>query len=439
MTEILLVDDDTLFASSAKGFLEKRGMHVQLAETLESARTLLSPRTDVVILDRNLPDGVGEELLPAIRRQARQALILRTSAADWSTRGEVGPFLLKPFPLEALLKLIHQLVVDGSALFAGEAMTSVLRDVHCFAASDCPVIFTGETGTGKTQLARFLHRVSRRAKGPFSSINCAAITPSLLEAELFGVERGAFTGALHARAGIFEACNGGTVLLDEVAELTPAAQGALLHVLEEGWIRRVGRTDLISVDVRVLVASHEDLEQAVAAHQFREDLYFRLAVAQVAIPPLRRRSEDLGAIVSRLLQLMGEEGELQLAPGELERLAAHPLPGNIRQLRNLLERACLLHDRRHLRPSLFLEPAPSGSSSAPSTTVLETLQEVERAHIAKVLAAVGGVRAEAARVLGIGEATLRRKLREARSQTPIDLATPDHLDRSNRSPSPKDR
>ena len=429
MTEVLLVDDDDLFAISAKRFLEARGMRVTLAHTLALARAALSPHTDVIVLDRRLPDGMGEDLSAAIGRMAGQAAVLRMSAADWMPSGSAGVFLAKPFDLATLADAVRGLARDGASIFAGAGMAAVLRTAECFAQSECPIVIAGETGTGKTQLARFIHRASPRRAAPFVAVNCAALAPSIVEAELFGVERGAYTGASASRPGLFEAARGGTVLLDEVAELSPAAQAALLQVLEEHWVRRIGSTEPVAVDARIVVASHVNLLDAVRAGRLREDLYYRLDVGYLWIPPLRDRPEDLAAIVASLLSRLPGGGGARVLTDEIERLKGHPLPGNVRQLRNVLERALLLQEPGDLRPSFFLELGHEFASrsqsakrageatfvtrrtSQQSTSQQSTLEEVERAHIRAVLESTGGVRSAAARILGIAEATLRRRLR----------------------------
>jgi DNA-binding NtrC family response regulator len=276
------------------------------------------------------------------------------------------------------------------------------------AAVDTTVLITGESGTGKERLAHLIHTASRRASGPFIPLNCGAISESLLESELFGHARGAFTGAVEERAGLFEAAGGGTLLLDEVGELPPSMQVKLLRVLQEREVRRVGECRSRPVDVRILAATNSDLGEALREGRFRRDLYYRLNVVELRMPPLRERGEDILPLARLLMRTAAERLGLRPAslPPELEeRLLHHPWPGNVRELENLLERMLALEDpgcAEGFSPLIRIPDFPAS---------VKTLAELEREHILAVLAANGGNQARTARQLGIGPATLYRKLR----------------------------
>jgi len=287
------------------------------------------------------------------------------------------------------------------------------------AGTNTTVLITGETGTGKELVARAIHRNSLRAKRPFIAINCAAVTETLLESELFGHERGAFTGADKSRFGIFEAAHGGTLFLDEVAEMSPAAQAKLLRVLADGEIQRVGSTISRHVDVRVLAATHRELEDWVREGLFREDLYYRLAVVPVHLAPLRERAEDISEMSRALSLRIAAEIKVPARPvssAALEKLRRYSFPGNVRELQNLLERALILGQGSELQPEDFQlqsspaagpQPAKELTAEVLATrlpkhlTLRQIMTQVERALIARSLDLNNGVKAEAARNLGL--------------------------------------
>ena len=262
------------------------------------------------------------------------------------------------------------------------------------ATTDAPVLLQGETGSGKEVLARAIHSWSARSDGPFVALNCGAIPEGLVESELFGHVQGAFSGATRDRPGRFVAANGGTLLLDEVAELPSDAQSSLLRVLQEGTFHPVGSDDVVRVDVRVIAASHVDLQQAVAAGRFREDLYYRLAVFPLVVPPLRERPEDLPLLARRILDELharSGRGPWQIAPDLLEALAARPWPGNVRELRNALERATILATSGVLTAGCLTGPAaPAPQSTGAPTARPVPLAQAERAHIERALRFTGG-------------------------------------------------
>ncbi|MBS1150465.1 MAG: zraR 1 [Myxococcaceae bacterium] len=283
------------------------------------------------------------------------------------------------------------------------------------AASDCTVLLTGETGTGKEVVAARIHRLSPRAHHPFVVIDCGALQESLLQSELFGHEQGAFTGATRTSHGLFEVASGGTVFLDEIADVSPAVQAGLLRVLESSAFRRLGSAREIHVDLRLIAATHRNLEALIAKGSFREDLYFRLNTMQIDLRPLRERADELPGFVEHFLQQANaRRGARQRVTAEaMAVLRGYAWPGNIRQLRHVIERASIVAegetiDVADLGPELTAPPRPAEQSGER----LATLAEVERRHLQRVLAACGGHRAITARILGISERNLYRKLHE---------------------------
>jgi DNA-binding NtrC family response regulator len=318
-------------------------------------------------------------------------------------------------------------LAEDGIVARSQAMRRVLELARRVAAVDSTVLLTGESGVGKERLARFIHARSERTAGPFVAINCGALPESLLESELFGHAKGAFTGATRDRAGLFEAAHGGTLLLDEIGEVPPPLQVRLLRVLQEREVRRLGENHDRRVDVRVIAATHRDLAAEVAAGRFREDLFYRLGVLSLAIPPLRERPDDVLPLARlKLLETAARFGRdvRGFTPAAAHRLLAYAWPGNVRELHNAIERAVVFAESDHIdaedlpEPTRSITPAPSGSPSsappiAPSTNPEDqTLAAIERAHILAVLEASAGNRAEAARRLGIGSATLFRKLKQ---------------------------
>jgi len=309
--------------------------------------------------------------------------------------------------------LQDMVAADADIVGESKAMQRVLELIRRVAATDSTVLVRGESGTGKELVARSLHINSARRAGPLETVNGAALPPALIESELFGHEKGAFTGATARRKGRFEIASGGTLFLDEIGELALEAQAKLLRVLEDRRLRRVGGTEDVQVDVRVVAATHRDLTELVAGRQFREDLFYRLNVVEILIPPLRERGDDIDGLADHFLRafnakmgrrLQGISAEARLL------LRRHVWPGNVRELRNVMERAVLLAGGAVLDTGDF----PSLLASPPLGPSIATLEEVERDHIAKVLASTGGNKSEAARLLGVNRSTLYEKLERYR-------------------------
>jgi DNA-binding NtrC family response regulator len=451
---ILIVDDEPNLRRLLGLVLREEGHAVAEAGSVAAARAALEGATlDLVVTDQKLPDGDGLAVLAAARELSPGVPVLFLTAyatvelAVSAMRAGAFDVVAKPFDPEAvkaavrraadhagLLRenlLLREQALRGAPpedLVGGSAPMERLRQlVARVAPTGATVLIQGETGTGKELVARAVHRQSPRAGRPFVPVNCAALPEGLLESELFGHERGAFTGADRARPGVFETAHGGTLFLDEAGEMTPALQAKLLRVLTDGVITRVGARAPRTVDVRLVVATHRDLAAQVRAGGFREDLYFRLAVVPVEVPPLRERAEDLGALVDHLLGRACRELAIPpktLAPDALDRLRRYPFPGNVRELRNVIERACILAAGPVIGVADLLMP---GEAAAPgdglrrwartlpaSIDLGEVLGELEQLLIDRALEQAGGVQAEAARRLGLSRSDLHYKLRRSR-------------------------
>ncbi len=327
-----------------------------------------------------------------------------------------------PFESGGQLCKICRLTPEGGAarkcsrmVAESKLMKDLLARAATVAHTDASVVIRGESGSGKEVLARALHANSARKAKPFVAINCAALPTELLESELFGHAKGAFTGAHTARRGLFESANGGTLFLDEIAEMPPPLQAKLLRALQDGEIRRVGESEAVNVDVRVLCATHQNLPDAVRERRFREDLSYRLKVFTLMMPPLRERKEDIPLLAALFLAQEGHETR-RFTSKALAALAKYPWPGNVRELANAVKHGAVLSmgkdvDVAHL-PEDVLGPALVPTVERPANGALISLAEAERMHITFVLKACGGQQQEAARVLGIGRTTLWRKLKD---------------------------
>jgi DNA-binding NtrC family response regulator len=439
-TKVLVVDDEEIVRESLGGWLEKDGYQVSSAPDGRSAVELFKAgKWNVVLVDLKMPGMDGLQVLEEARKlQPEAAVILMTAYATVDTAVtamKLGAFdyLVKPFDPEELSILMQKVVAQQSLVRENAALRKALKKEHRFrdlvskspsmqrvfdlaqvaARSNSTILVLGESGSGKEVLARTIHAESSRANGPFVAVSCAALTESLLESELFGHEKGAFTGAIARRKGKFEAAHGGTLFLDEVGDISPKLQLDLLRVLEERKFQRVGGNEPIDVDVRVVAATNRDLKKAVADGSFREDLFYRLNVIPVTLPPLRERREDIPLLVEHFLDRLEAElkHRVEVSPESMAALLAHDWPGNVRELRNVLERGAVVAHGNVIRPEdLGLAPAPA-KTAVPGGTP-SSLEEMERHHIAGVLAHTGGNVSQAARVLGIDRVTLYNKMKK---------------------------
>ncbi len=441
MPRVLLVDDEPNLRRILGAILRPEGYEVsETGSAAEARRAFAAGAWDVIVLDQKLPDGDGTALLAEIRAADPVVPILLLTAfatvelAVSAMRAGAFDVVAKPFVPEAVLAAIGRAAerteilrendrlkgqlreLSGRGDLVGESkpMTHVRELVARVGPTDATVLVTGETGTGKELVARALHLASPRASAPFLAVNCAGFTETLLESELFGHERGAFTGADRTRQGVFEAAHRGTLLLDEAGEMTPSLQAKLLRVLVDGQITRVGATASRTVDVRIVAATHRDLLQGVRDGTFREDLYYRLAVVPISLPPLRDLRDDIPLLIAHLLESVTRD--LRLPPRTISAeavaaLQAYDFPGNVRELRNLLERAAILArgpciDVRDLPPL-----APPASVSGADGDLRAELESLERSLVARALADAGGVQAEAARRLGLSRSHLAYRLK----------------------------
>jgi DNA-binding NtrC family response regulator len=455
MPTLLIVDDEPAILLAFRRAFRGEVLEVLTAETAADGLALARERRpDVVVLDVHLPDLNGLEMLRRLRElDARCPVVFisgRGATDDAIEAMKLGAFdyLLKPLELNqlrhvveraaAISRLMHVPAVvaaDGpvddraDAIIARcPAMQAVVKAVGRVAGRDVTVLLTGATGTGKELIARAVYQHGPRADKPFLAVNCAAIPEHLLESELFGHEKGAFTGADRRRIGKFEQCNGGTLFLDEVGDMSPLTQSKMLRVLQEQRFERLGGTETIGTDVRVLAATNQDLVEAVTAGRFRQDLYYRLGVFTIFLPPLRERGDDLPLLVAHYLRRFGRElgKDVQsVAPEAMAALRRHAWPGNVRELQSVLKQA-LLHAEgpvlvREFLPPLEAEPPPAadleafidGRLAAGSNDLYaEAVRRLESALLARVLRSTGGNQLQAAKRLGITRGNLRNKLRE---------------------------
>lgn len=491
LDRILVVDDEAAIRQSMAGYLQNKRYKVALASDVATATDCLGKdQFDLIFLDENLPDGPGSALMRKVIEEQKPApfVIMMSGFATLSgaiecMREGAFDYLLKPFSLEQVdvamerAENYDQLVqvnayyreeLSGESKLIGDCgrMKSLMKMISKVAATEATVLVTGENGTGKELVANEIYRQSPRCNGPFIRVNCAAMTESLVESELFGHEKGAYTGALQRRHGRFELADKGTILLDEIGEISPKMQVKLLRVLQEREFERVGGTNTISVDVRVVATTNRDLFQMVQRGHFREDLYYRLNVFPIEVPALRERAEDIILLAEHFLEnfvtLHGKKLE-GISPAARAKLSAHFWPGNVRELQNTIERAVILTesgdavsaDALLIGPprssggdggdSAAEAPLPAGAEGAPpldepvssgmyagadtdshpmssyteeeaveGTAGSKSLADLEQEHILRVLEQTKWNRVEASEILEITTRTLRNKLKQYR-------------------------
>jgi two-component system, NtrC family, response regulator AtoC len=440
MPSILLVDDDPAILDLLTRFLDRRGWHVYRSATGTGAiRTYEEESPDLVLLDLELPDLNGIPVLGRLRELDEDVtVIMLTGHADVETAVEAmrlgaENFLTKPFELDHLAAVVDRAEeksrlrrynrvlagtdgrADSGSLGVSPMMTELNTRLERIAVGDGTVLLQGETGTGKGWAARRIHERSARRTRPFVEVNCGGLSATFLESELFGHEKGAFTDARARKEGLFEIADGGTIFLDEIGDLAPELQPKLLKVLEDRRFRRLGGTREISVDVRLIAASHHDLRDKVRKNEFREDLYYRIAVLPLELPPLReRRRDDVARLIYDVLEELRRRiqgGPSRIDDRALDALVRHRWPGNIRELRNLIERILILAtDDDVIRLGhLPAEIRGGGPVHLPDDGPM-TLEEVERRHIARILELNDGNRSRSARALGISRAALYDKM-----------------------------
>jgi DNA-binding NtrC family response regulator len=438
---VLLADDDPVARDLLAEVLTKEGYDVRVADggaaCVELAR---SGPVDLALVDLRMPGMDGLAVLRQLQAlHAGAPVLILTAFATIETaieaiRAGAYDYLSKPFRMEEIRLVVRRALeqrrlLEENLRFRRELqeryrfenivglsppMVAVYRLAARAAATEATVLIAGETGTGKEVVARAIHYGSARADRPFTPVDCTALPESLFESELFGHERGAFTGAVATKRGLFELAHGGTVFLDEVGDLSPALQAKLLRALQEREIRRVGAGETIPVDVRVVAATNRDLKRRVEAGEFREDLFYRLSVVTITLPPLRERREDIPLLAQHFLEKLARAGNgpaRALAPEALERLGGYDWPGNVRELENVIVRAATLSPALVLTAddlALTRADAPAAGPALPAARM--TLDAVKQWYLARVLADVGGNKQRAAEILGVDRRTLYRML-----------------------------
>ncbi len=458
--KVILVAQDDFLRREVGQFIRSKRIDCAAASSLQEAHDFLGKDNfDLMLLDEKLDDGDGAEFLREVNLRPNKPLVIvmgKAGSVDLAVRcmrDGAFDYLLKPFSneqIEVVLKkadqfaqvlnvnqfLTHQDSEDEEHQILGQCeSTERLRNlIRRVAQTDATVLIQGENGTGKELVARALHRLSPRRDGPFIRLNCAALPESLVESELFGHEKGAFTGAINKREGRFELANGGSILLDEISEISPSLQAKLLRVLQEREFERVGGNRPIKVDVRVIATTNRHLEQSVVKNEFRQDLYFRLNVVPIHVPPLRDRKSDIMLLADKFTTRFVRKHGVKvkgLSPAAIDALSSHPFPGNIRELQNIIERAVILcNDNDYMQPDLLGLTSPVPSTPAPSLLPVvaapspvtngaladegtpRTLAQVEREHILNILKQCGNNRSNTAKALDINIRTLRNKLSE---------------------------
>ncbi|MGA8596187.1 MAG: sigma-54 dependent transcriptional regulator [Bryobacteraceae bacterium] len=446
---VLIVDDDRDQLADLEQMLRSFGYNAVLATNGdEGLKCLSTTRIEAVVTDLVMPGADGWGLLRTLKERADPipAIVLTAFGSIDKAISVVHDlkafwFLEKPVQAKVLKALLERAMLQkslieetdrlslqlsnhgmlGEMVGSSTAMAQVYYNIRQAAPTSASVLVTGESGTGKELVARAIHRLSRRASGPFVAVNCAALPATLIESELFGYEKGAFTGAVALHAGCYEQADCGTLLLDEIAEMAAGTQAKLLRVLEESTVRRLGGKGDIKVDVRVIASTNRDLEAAVSKQEFREDLFYRLKVFVISVPPLRDRIEDLPELTSAILTMLNKKHGCKVTDIDsdvLRRFQSHRWPGNIRELRNVLERAAIIARegtirRRHLPDAFARDPIPALTSDAQEGLRIRPgakLSDVEEAYIRMTLQQNANNKRRTAELLGISERTLYSRL-----------------------------
>lgn len=441
--QVLLVEDDSDLREAISVTLRMGGVDFSAFETAEEALAELDPEADqMLVTDFRLPGMNGLQLLEKARQKCSQLpVVVMTAYADTqlavqALKGGARDFLIKPFLPQQLLEVIarhHPKTIsaksaDNAEIIAVDPATlAALSRCERVAQAGATVLITGESGVGKDVFARRIHQLSQRQNKPYVAINCAAIPENLLESTLFGYEKGAFTGAARAQPGKFEQANGGTLFLDEIGEMPLELQAKLLRVLQDQVVERLGSMRSTHCDVRIIAATNQDLAERVKESRFREDLYYRLAVFPVRIPPLRERTEDIDPLseyfITKYSRTMGRQ-DMTLSESSRSVLKHYGWPGNVRELENAIQRALLLCDGQRIEPDdleiqshgvTTTQPAQYGTEIASifqkAAAHAQDIDSIERTHILKILRKVGGNRKDAVEILGLSERALRYKLK----------------------------
>lgn len=440
--KVLIVDDSQLFCEAVCDDLNSESLQVMTTYRIAEARRLCAQtKFDVVLLDNHLPDGNGSALVPDLLRfNDRTKIIFITAFPTWDSavaalKEGAYDYLSKPIDMQELRAVIERALraseleqleqvqsykstreSEESVLIGeGAAFNGLQELIHKAALTNASVLITGDTGTGKNVVAKAIHYAGVTKNRPFININCAALPENLIEAELFGAERGAYTGAVTTRKGTFELADGGTLFLDEIGEMPYPLQAKLLSVLEDRKVKRVGGDVVRSVDVRIIAATNIDPEQAIRENRFRRDLYYRLGVIHIHLIPLRERRQDIHNLVKFFIRKFAPGRDVHLPHTEIEPLTQYDWPGNVRELKNVIERSLILQEGPLLYPSKLLNLS-AGSILGNATQHSDEdeqiifLEEIERRHIVKTLKRLDNNYSRTAKALGISLSTLKRKL-----------------------------
>ena len=440
---LLIVDDEETTRELCVAVAQQTGLKATAVASAEEALEVVDQSAiDIVLTDLKLPGTSGLELLKNLREMNPQiAVIVLTQygsidSAIEATRTGAIDYVTKPFRIEELrARLEHAMhEVDllqenrvlreqishgqpgfGKLIGLSPKMQRVYKTIEKVAGHEYPVLVLGESGTGKELVARSLHALGRRKEGPFVPVDCSSLVPTLIESELFGYVKGAFTGAVQSKQGLLEAANGGTLFLDEIGDMPTDLQARLLRALQEREVKPVGSTERRRIDVRIVAATNRDLESAIRSGAFRQDLYFRLNVVQIKLPPLRDRKSDIPLLGTAFLEKYSPSDEpvRTISSDTMQRLMAHDWPGNVRELENAIERAVAMGSG----PLIHVADLPSNlqiqtSERTPQRDELLPLDELERRAILRMLRETSGDKLSAARMLGIGKTTLYRKLKQ---------------------------
>jgi DNA-binding NtrC family response regulator len=450
LEKIIVLEDDLIVRKNLEQQLRQRRYDVAATDKISTVYELLAKDSfELIFADVRLPDGEGTDLLRELQTKAVKPLVVimtgfaSVESAVECMRNGAFDYLIKPFTTDQLeitlkkaenfnqlVKVNHYLShaededAGGELLGKSPEMEQLRQLIRRVARTQATVLIQGESGTGKELVARALYQQSPRSNEPFIKVNCAAIPENLIESEFFGHEKGAFTGALTKREGRFELAHGGTILLDEISEISPQVQAKLLRVLQEREIERVGGNRTMKVDVRVIATTNRQLEGSVERKEFRQDLFFRLNVVPVHVPPLRERMMDVPYLAERFMHRFVRKHGVKvqgISPGCVETLCAHSWPGNVRELQNVIERAVILCDdgenlaAEHLGLAAMASSSPAGnasSSAGSASSEFSSLADLEKKHILSAVERCEGNRTHAARLLGISVRTLRNKLHD---------------------------
>jgi DNA-binding NtrC family response regulator len=432
MPHALIVDDDEISRRTLAELIARDGFTTAVASTLAEARSRFRPVPDLVLVDLCLPDGSGIDLLtePELPKSSDVVVITGYASVETCVKGmRLGAvdYLTKPLSVPKLQSILARVALPdraddapgdrlGELIGVSPAMRRLFDEMRRIAPTDATVLIVGESGTGKELVAKTLHGLSMRRDGPYLAVNCGAVSPNLIESELFGHEKGSFTGAIRQHVGFFERAHGGTLFLDEVTEMPQDLQVRLLRVLESRTVTRVGSSDAIPIDVRVIAATNRDPYEAVKSGKLREDLLYRLQVVPLRVPPLRDRAGDITRLTEHFLDALNARGGTtkSFSPAALARMERYDWPGNVRELYNVVQRAYILAEGRAITQPVLQRETVLGAVPPASTgirvTVGETLADVERRLILHTVKQCR-TQEEAARILGISTKTLYNKLR----------------------------